>query len=175
MPKNAKGELIFVGGIILYILIYYFTDITPFHSDTHIKSYVLLIMGVLLLLSVVQIIVSVKDKESRKSLRFEVSEAVTFFKGPLLYLVIWSVVYLALIPVVGFFTISFIYIDGVLWFLKIRKKLTLLLLCSKLALIILFRLELHVNKYRLRCKQHLSRRLLHLKSLLMVPLVKTCT
>jgi len=126
MPKKGKGELIFPCIIILYILLYYFTDIAPFHSDTHIKAFVLLIMGALLALLALQIVVLLIDREFVHSLRFRVSELFPLVKDQILALVLCTAVYLLLIPVAGFFLMTFIYFVVVLWFLNIRKKLVLL-------------------------------------------------
>lgn len=125
MPKKNIGELAFLSMIVLYILVYYFADIAPISRNTHIKSFVLLIMGVLLALVAAQIIAMVKDKEFLKTITFQASDLLVLVKDPLLFIILSTLFYLALIPVVGFFVMSFIYIDAVIWFLNIRKKLIL--------------------------------------------------
>jgi len=125
MPKKNIGELAFLGVIVLYVLIYFFTDITPLHKNTQIKSYVLFIMAVLLALIAVQLIIMMKDTDFVRSIRFQPSDLMALIKDPLTFLIIATVVYLALIPIVGFFVISFVYIAAVIWFLNIRRKLIL--------------------------------------------------
>ena len=127
MLKKSKGELIFLGIILLYTVIYYLTDISPLQSETESKSYVLLIMLVLIALIVTQFITILSSSKFLQLIQINAKDILYIVKTQLFYLIICTVAYLVLIPVVGFFVTTFIYIDVVLWSLRIRKKLILLI------------------------------------------------
>jgi hypothetical protein len=132
MSNNKLGEIIFLICCMIFIVIYFFVDIAPLSKNILIKSYVLAIMAittVLILFQIVKLSIFDKNDDKKPGVSTGIKENLgQLIKSKLVILLLMIFVYIALIPYVGFFSMTFVFILGTLWFLGYRSKLFIILI-----------------------------------------------
>lgn len=130
MKNSWIGEIVFLLALVVFSVIYYFNDISPFSRNTESKYFFIIVFIGLLFLIGLQILKNVifilKDSASKEKVE-EKSPIISgeVIKGILLsrmfFVVVSLLVLIRIIPFLGFFISSFLFLVVVLWRFSIKK------------------------------------------------------
>ena len=131
MKNPRAGEIYFLISLAVFSLIYYFRDISPLSRNIGSKYYFLIIfIGLIVIIGfqvIKNVILILRERSSKKS----EDKGITFLSrdgliklvsNRMVFVILSLLILIYFIPILGFFTSSFLFLVAVLLRFNIKKK-----------------------------------------------------